>query len=216
MRILVDDRECSVSASNVAQALAAAADVAESQGRRVVDVFVDGQLWSDAEFGDSARLGGEAAEIRCTTACPRALLRETFLGAVDALGEASQLQETAARALQSGDSRAGMGDLTGALERWMNVQKAASQGIAFSGIDPRGITTAEGSFEDAAADLNIRLAGLRDAMRDGDIVAVCDCLLYEFPATTRRWTAVLSELARRAESMNVMASSNPSASRSAS
>ena len=36
-------------------------------------------------------------------------------------------------------------------------------------------------------------------MRAGDTVAICDCLLYEFPTTIRRWTGVLAELARIAE-----------------
>ena len=49
--------------------------------------------------------------------------------------------------------------------------------------------------------LNRKLISLRDAMQGGDTVAVCDCLLYEFPATTKRWASMLAELARRADAM---------------
>ena len=88
-----------------------------------------------------------------------------------------------------------------ALGVWVNIHKATVQGIQFARIDPRTVSTPEGTFEEATADLNRKLVALRDAMQSGDTVAVCDCLLYEFPGTTKRWAGMLAELARRADAI---------------
>lgn len=201
MRILVDDRECTNDATTVAAALVVAANEADRQGRRVVEVAVDGAAWSESELGDDARLALRASEVRCATVSPSHFLRETFLDAADELAKVDEMQTAAARALQADDTKRGMETLLDALAIWANIQKTASRGIEFGHIDPRGISTREGSFDDAAVDLNQRLTTLRDAMNHHDTVALSDCLMYEFPATTRRWSAILAELARRADSL---------------
>ncbi|MDZ4831708.1 MAG: hypothetical protein SGJ09_16105 [Phycisphaerae bacterium] len=201
MRILVDDLECTNDATTIAAALIVAANEAERQGRRVVEVAVDGEPWSESELGDDARLALRASELRCATVSPSHFLRETFLDAADELAKVDEMQTTAARALQADDTKRGMETLLGALAIWANIQKTASRGIEFGHIDPRSVTTSDGSFDDAAVDLNQRLTTLRDAMNHHDTVALSDCLMYEFPATTRRWSAILAELARRADSL---------------
>ncbi|MBL9150352.1 MAG: hypothetical protein JNM94_16815 [Phycisphaerae bacterium] len=201
MRILVDDRECPSPASTVGQALNAAAQIAEASGRSVVDVYVDGEAWGDPELSDAARLAFEAGEVRCVTAHPGELLRETFLHAAEALIEAERLLREAAKQLQADDAKGGMSTLLEGLSVWMSIQRAAAHGTQFGGIDPKSVRTAEGSLDDAAHAVNRLLVQLRDAIQANDTVAASDCLLYEFPPVTRRWASILAELARRSSTL---------------
>lgn len=201
MRILVDDRECPSPATTIAQAIHAASDAAERLGRSVVDVFVDGEEWSERELNDPQRLACDAVEVRCVTTCPGALLRETFLQAAESLVEAERHMRAAAQLLQADDSKAGMTTLLEGLSVWMDIQKATAQGTEFGGIDPNTVVTPEGSLEDAVRSLNALLVALRDAVTGNDTVAASDCLLYEFPPVVRRWALVLGELARRSDEL---------------
>jgi hypothetical protein len=196
MRVLLDDRECPVRAHSVGTAVAAAAEIAERDGRRVVDVEVDGERWGETELNSPTRLAVLAGEVRLTTAAPAELLRETFVHAAQALLDAESLQRQAAKLIQGDQSKEGFDTLLEALSLWSTIQQATVQGLAFGGIAPSEVRTAQGSLEDAAGELNARLRSLRDAMQQGDSVAVCDCLLYEFPPTTKRWAELLAELAK--------------------
>lgn len=199
MRILMDDKVCSFPAGSVGAAVDAAAEAAEQAGRCVVDVEVDGVLWGESELASEGRRAESAQEVRLVTAVPAELLRETFTHATTALLEAEQLLRAAARSLQADQPKEGMDSLMQALSVWMNIQRAVVDGLQFGRIDTTTLRTSEGTFNETTQDLNARLTALRDAMQAGDTVAVCDCLLYEFPTTTKRWAAMLAELARRCD-----------------
>jgi hypothetical protein len=201
MRILLDDHETGIAAATIGEAVAGAATLAERSGRQVVDVYVDGEEWTEDQLASPDRLRQAASEVRVTSIRPAELVRETFLHAASALLEAEGMQRSAAKLMRADQSKDGLDALMQALGVWVNIHKATVQGIQFARIDARTISTPEGSFEEAATDLNRKLVSLRDAMQAGDTVAVCDCLLYEFPATTKRWASMLAELARRADAM---------------
>ncbi|MBL9121311.1 MAG: hypothetical protein JNL80_15490 [Phycisphaerae bacterium] len=201
MRILLDDRETGIAAKTIGEAVASAATMAERDGRQVVDVYVDGEEWTEDQLSSPDRLRQPAEEVRVTSIRPAELVRETFVHAASALLEAEQMQRSAAKLMRADQAKDGLDVLMQALSVWVNIHKATVQGIQFARIDPRTITTPDGTFEEAAGDLNRKLISLRDAMQGGDTVAVCDCLLYEFPATTKRWASMLAELARRADAM---------------
>ncbi len=201
MRILLDDHDTGILANSVGEAVATAATLAEREGRQVVDVWVDGEEWTEEQLASPERLRATAEEIRVHSVRPAELVRETFVHAASALLEAEQMQRSAAKLMRADQSKDGLDVLMQALNVWVNIHKATVQGIQFAKIDPRTLTTPEGSFEEAAGDLNRRLIALRDAMKAGDTVAVCDCLLYDFPGTTKRWASMLAELARRADAL---------------
>jgi hypothetical protein len=201
MRILLDDHETGLAARTIGEAVASAATLAERDGRQVVDVFVDGEPWTEEELASPDRLRESADEIRVTSVRPAELVRETFVHAATALLEAEEMQRSAAKLMRADSAKEGLDVLMQALQVWVNIHKATVQGIQFVKIDPRTIETPDGTFEQAAAELNTRLLALRDAMKANDTVAVCDCLLYDFPGTTKRWASMLAELARRADAM---------------
>src|SRR5437667_1053312 len=100
MRVTLDQRMCDVKAESVEDAIAAAANLAQQRGRMIVEVLVDGELWT----GDCAALAAVstvASDIQLTSADPIALVCETFDQASAALREADSLQQAAAELLQA-------------------------------------------------------------------------------------------------------------------
>src|SRR2546422_888714 len=86
MRVTLDQMMCDVKAESVEDAIAAAANLAQQRGRMIVEVLVDGELWT----GDSAALAVAstvASDIQLTSADPIALVCETFDQASAALPE---------------------------------------------------------------------------------------------------------------------------------
>ena len=50
MRILLDENPCDIQANSIGEAIAAAADAAERAGRLVVEVRVDGAMFSEDDL----------------------------------------------------------------------------------------------------------------------------------------------------------------------
>ncbi len=192
MQILLDEVPCELDAATVAEAVLAAAALARSQGRLIVDVSVDGTRWTE----DSSAPSAPASIVALTSAQPSVLVRETFAQAADALAEADSLQRAAAESLQSDRGLAAMDMLAGAMAIWEGVREAIVNGSAIGGLD----LAAQGSGLDAAvALLHGRLDALRGALHHGDLVAVADLLLYEFPEVVARWRVLLGDLRQQVQ-----------------
>lgn len=192
MQILLDQVPCELDAATVAEAVLAAAALARSQGRLIVDVSVDGTRWTEELSAPSA----PASIVALTSAQPTVLVRETFAQAADALAEADSLQRAAAESLQSDRGLAAMDMLAGAMAIWEGVREAIVNGSAIGGLN----LDAQGAGLDAAvALLHGKLDALRGALHQGDLVAVADVLLYEFPEVVARWRALLGELQQQVQ-----------------
>lgn len=198
MRILLDDRETGLHATTVREALEAASTEATRAGRMVIEVFVDGIAWSEDDIASASHIGRGAEEIRFSTAHPAELLRDTFVHAAEAILNAEEIQRSAAKLMQADRAREGFSKLLEALAIWGSVQTAVVRGLEL-GVVSRDEVRARGiDLDGALAGLDARLRALRDAMVSQDTTAVSDCLLYEFPATSRDFAKTLAALAEEA------------------
>ncbi len=192
MQILLDEVPCQLDAATVAEAVLAAAALARSQGRLIVDVSVDGARWTEELSAPSA----PASVVALTSAQPSVLVRETFAQAADALAEADSLQRAAAESLQSDRGLAAMDKLAGAMAIWECVREVIVNGSAVGGLD----LGAQGArLDEAVTLLHGKLDALRGALHQGDLVAVADVLLYEFPEVVALWRALLGELQQQVQ-----------------
>lgn len=187
MQILLDDVPCDLDAATVGEAVMAAAALAEGQGRLIVDVMVDGARWAE---GPSLG-GGPASVVALRTAEPSVLVRDTFAQAGEALAEADALQRAAAESLQSDHGPDAMDKLGAAMEIWEAVREAIVNGSALAALD---LGASHAGLEQAVQLLQEKLEGLRGALHRGDLVAISDTLLYEFPEVVARWRALLGAL----------------------
>lgn len=197
MRVILDERKCPSEATNVGQAVADAADLAERDGRLVIEVLVDGRPLSETDLLERERLESAAEEVRLVTTTIHDLLRETFTQASQALSEADEIQRNAARLVQSGDTADGMSALLGSLETWGSIRDAVVKGLALADIAPEEVVIDDLRLVDAITRLQDRLGMLKNAMLSQDVSATCDCLLYDLPESTSEWSALLAGLAGR-------------------
>lgn len=198
MRILLDDRETDLRADTVGVALQEAATLVEKSGRLIVEVEVDGIAWCEEDLASPSHATRRAGEIRLMTAHPAELLRDTLAHATEAVLNADEIQRGAARLMQSNREGEGMQRLLEALAIWGSAQTALSRGLELGVVTRDEIKSAGIDLDGAIGALDAQLRGLRDAMKSQDATAVSDCLLYEFPATTKRFAGVLAAAASEA------------------
>ena len=194
MRILLDDTPCDLKAKTVGEAIDAAAEVARRLGRLIIEVTVDDTLWAEVELSSPKRLEASAEVVRLTSAEPRQLVNEAFTDAAEALADADELQQEAARLVQSDQYTVSMDKLNDALSIWLSVQEAIVKGSRIVGIDLDDVVVGERSINASISRLNEWLLVIRNALTDSDQIALADTLLYELPEVVGEWRSILERL----------------------
>ena len=194
MRILLDDTPCDLKAKTVGEAIDAAAEVARQLGRLIVEVTVDDTLWSEGKLSSPKQLEASAEVVRLTSAEPRQLVDEAFTDAAEALADADELQQEAARLIQSDQYTVSMDKLNEALSIWLSVQEAIVKGSRIVGIDLDDVVVGERSINASISRLNEWLLVIRNALTDSDQIALADTLLYELPEVVGEWRSILEHL----------------------
>jgi len=195
MRILLDDRETTLRADTVGVALQEAATLAGQTGRMIVEIEVDGIAWCEEDLARPEHTARGATEVRLSTAHPAELLRDTFAHATEAVLNAEEIQRAAAKLMQSNREGEGLQKLLEALAVWGSVQTAVSRGLELGVLTRDDVRAAGIDLDGAVAVLDAQLRALRTAMQSRDTTAVSDCLMYEFPATTKRFAETLAAMA---------------------
>jgi len=195
MRILLDDRETTLRADTVGVALQEAATLAGQSGRMIVEIEVDGIAWCEEDLARPEHTARGATEVRLSTAHPAELLRDTFAHATEAVLNAEEIQRAAAKLMQSNREGEGLQKLLEALAVWGSVQTAVSRGLELGVLTRDDVRAAGIDLDGAVAVLDAQLRALRSAMQSQDTTAVSDCLMYEFPATTKRFAETLAAMA---------------------
>jgi hypothetical protein len=209
MHILVDDRPCEHRATTVAEAIAEGVRIAQSQGRMVVDVYVDGEHWSEARLTSEAMNSAPVGEVRLHTAVAAELAGEVFQQAADAVQQTDLLQRDAAELIQAGKLPAAMEKLAQALSLWSQVQMAAATGSKAAGINLERVEVDGVAMNRVVTGLNDRLRQLHAALKDGDSVTLADTLMYDLPPVVTEWRSLLHELARLADDARLRRGTNP-------
>ncbi len=194
MRILLDDTPCDLKAKTVGEAIDAAAEVAHRLGRLIVEVTVDDTTWAEGELSSPKHLEASAEVVRLTSAEPRQLANEAFTDAAEALADADELQQEAARLVQSDQYTVSMDKLNEALSIWLSVQEAIVKGSRIVGIDLDDVVVGERTINASISRLNEWLLVIRNALTDSDQIALADTLLYELPEVVGEWRSILEHL----------------------
>lgn len=192
MQVTIDQQPCDVGADSVWAAIAEASAIAQSKGRLIVEVVLDGTPLTDEEVGALEEAQRAADTIELTTANVSALVAEVFAEADDALGQAESLQKEAAEHLQAGAQSEAMAKLGEAISIWQSAQRAFELGVTALADGPKEMKT--DSFEAAAARLRQQLDSVCESLRQRDMIALADALLYELPDCVAQWRTMLRTL----------------------
>lgn len=195
MQIFLDEKRVEPEqATCVGEAIAAAAAVAEQDGRLIVEVHVDGDAWSNEQLEAPEQLNAEADEVRLVTAEPRALVSETLADACDVLADIESLQNAAADRIQADQPAEAMPKLNEAFTLWTAVHQAVLQGASVTGIELDKVMVDDRPAAEIVQQLVERLRDLRDHLQRKDPLALADVLMYELPEVVNAWKALLTAL----------------------
>ncbi len=202
MQVLLDDIECDVKARTVGEAIDAVAVLARNRGRLVVDVFVDGARWNEQRIASPERQTAVADVVRLISAEPAELVCQTLADAAEALADADDLQQEAARLLQSDEHTISMDKLNQAISIWLSVQQAIVKGSQLVGLDLDEIVVHDSPISASILRLNEQLKVVRSSLAGRDQIGLADTLLYEFPEVVQEWRDILDDLQRRIDPKN--------------
>jgi hypothetical protein len=195
MHILLDDTPCDFVGDSIGKAIAAGAAIAQSQGRMIVEVFVDGERVSADQLGADDIALASAGEVRLISAKPRVLAASVFEDASSALDAAEELQSKAAESIQGGNAANGLTQFNEALSIWISVQQAVEQAAELAEIDLETASPGGISGSEVLARLGGQLSQVREQLRKQDLVGLADSLLYDLPSAVQEWRELLAHLA---------------------
>ncbi len=195
MRILLDDQLCDVQSKTVGDAITGVAEIVRDQGRLIVEVVVDGQLWTSEQLDAEELVGSGADEVRLTSALPRELASHVFADAGGALDEAEQHQARAAEMIQSGQVAQGLQEFGEALSLWLSVQQAVEKAAELVDIDLAAAEVGGETGDQILAKVQRHLQALKSQVQSQDMLGVADTLLYDLPEVLQEWRELLAHLA---------------------
>lgn len=196
MQITIDQQPCELATDSVWAAIAEASAQAQAKGRLIIEVIVDGKQLSDEELAALESEQRAANSVELTTANVGALVAEVFAEADDALGLAETMQTEAAEKLQAGAQGEAMAKLSEAISIWQDAQRALELGMAALGGDSTAIDSK--TLEESVARLRQQLDGVCESLRQRDMIALADALLYELPECVTEWGSMLRNLRQQA------------------
>lgn len=202
MRVLLDGNEIPSREPTLAAAIDAGRAAAETAGRAIIEVSVDGQpVMGDAlDRPPTEPIAG--AEVRLTSTDPVSLVRSTLLDAADALESTRPQHGTIAEGLQAGEAGEALQQLSATLQVWQAAQDVLTRGFVLLGRDPGALPVPEGSGADSVNQMVELLASelreIKRALGDQDLAAVADVVGYELEPMAEHWVSLLRDAAGRA------------------
>ena len=211
MQVFVDDQPVLPPRPTLAAALAAGREAAHARGRVVVEAARDGKPIPDAEL-DSPTDEPFEGEIRFVTAEPRTLVQTTLLDVADGMDELREIQIETAQLLQTGQYQDAFAQLSEAVGVWDTVRRVVEQGPALLNLSIESLRVHAAPRPDApagaggAADagqmvtahidaLSRQLTDLKAALGARDWSSLADQLEGEMDDASRRWEAILRDIA---------------------
>jgi hypothetical protein len=203
MQVFLDEQPVVLASPplTIAAALHAARCSAESRGRVVVEVAVDGRTLDGLALAAPPDTASPTAELRCRSADPRALVAASFRDAAEGLLDAITDQDAAADAIARGRFDLAMPRLTAAVAAWTTARQVLDQGAALLAIDLNILTVALDGAETpvarAVAGLAAALTELRRCLTAQDWCGLGDVLAYDLCDQGEVWRRTFTALADR-------------------
>lgn len=196
MKIILDDAPLTETPATLAEAIAAAAARAAGMQRVIVDILVDGRAVSANELDDESAMAHECAELRLTTAEPRAFVRVTMQDAADALGDARENQQRAAELFEAGNAEEGFRSIDSALHLWQAARQSLDQGAQLVGLDLTALPLEHPDvLPEAISRLSAALEEVRRSVMAQDWAGLSDVLLYDLDDLVGEWQKLLRDVA---------------------
>ena len=193
MQIFIDDNKLS-DAPDLDSALEQARVHAESQGRLIVDILVDGQPATDALFDEEPEKLPKINELRFTTADTASLVNETLETAIDSIELLKADQQAGAEQIRSGDLEDSMQTLRSIMEGWQSMRDIVDQITQITNQELPIIQIGDQSGTDIVQSLSDALSEVRETLKNEDWSLLGDVIEYDLNELAEKWSALLSAL----------------------
>lgn len=201
MRLLLDNQEITIDRPTLAAAIAAGVAQAESQGRIIVEAMLDGTQLDDESLGNPSDETLDSGEVRLVSAEPRSLVRVTLLDAADALDEASRSQNLCAEAIQTGQVKDALKQLSDALGIWDTIRNVVVKSAKLLDIeldrikDPGAEDEQGATINELTTVLSKHLQEVKRCLAVQDWAALADVLAYDLADQVEPWKRLLQMMA---------------------
>lgn len=200
MNVLLDDTPIDVEAPTLAAAMSAGVELAQREGRAVIEVLIDGQAVRGDDLVDASTEPIPGSRVELFSADPLQLVSQSLRDASVALESSRQAHTEIAGRLQAGtDTAQALGDLSGTLSVWQGVQDVLARGYALLGRDPASLDLSGlGDGKDVTTllgELGQQLRDVRRSLEDHDLAALADTIGYELEPLAGVWASVLDHAA---------------------
>jgi hypothetical protein len=183
----MDGTTCAFSARTIGEAIERATDHAQTIGRVLIEVDVDGRTLDADDLDEADSLGVSPEEIAFTSLSPEELLLATLDLGEQAIESAQVSFKQAAELIQSGDTDRAFGELKQGIDLWKTVEETV-----FREAIPE-VPGHEKALEERIAELRHSFDSIKRAIATSDLAALSDALLYEFPQTSSECASLLKE-----------------------
>ncbi len=193
MNIWIDDTQLE-SAADLDTALEQARLHAESQGRLIVDILVDGQPATDAFFDEDASDLPPISELRFTTANTAALVNDTIDTAIESIDLLKADQQAGALQIREGDMDNAMQSLRAIMEGWQAMRDIVDQITQVTDLDINTLSVNQQPATEIVNKLSKSLEDVRETLKNEDWSLLGDTIEYDLNELADQWSTLLSSM----------------------
>ncbi len=193
MHIWIDNTQLT-DAPDLDAALEQARLHAESQGRLIVDILVDGQPAPDEIFDDQPQGLDSINELRFTTADTNQLVVETVNTAIDSIQLLKADQAAGTQQIRSGDLSDAMNTMRSIMEGWQALRDIADQVAQVTQIDIPSLKIGPHLGSEIVDSLSKALSEVRETLQNEDWSSLGDIIEYDLDELATKWSALLNAL----------------------
>jgi hypothetical protein len=198
MNVLLDMNPIDVVDESLAGAMSAAVEIAEQNGRTIVEVVLDGQPVLGDQLENASTDPIPSSNIEFVSADPVLLVQQSLFDAAEALASTRESHTEIAEKLQGGDEAPkALAQLGETLAVWQGVQDVLSRGYGLLNLDPGALAIpneiAGGKdLSTLFSELSDQLREVRRSLEDHDLASLADAVGYELEPMAQQWSQVLA------------------------
>lgn len=197
MNIWIDDTQIEQT-DDLDTALETARLHAESQGRLIVDILVNGQPATDAFFEESMENLPPITDLHFTTADTASLVSETIDTAIESIALLKADQQAGAQQLREDDMDNAMQTLRAIMEGWQAMRDIVDQITQITDLDINALTVNQQPATQIVEKLSKSLGDVRETLKNEDWSLLGDVIEYDLNELAEQWSSLLSAMKSQA------------------
>ncbi len=197
MNIWIDDTQIEQT-DDLDTALETARLHAESQGRLIVDILVNGQPATDAFFEESMENLPPITDLHFTTADTASLVSDTIETAIESIALLKADQQAGAQQLREDDMDNAMQTLRAIMEGWQAMRDIVDQITQITDLDINTLTVDQQPATQIVEKLSKSLGDVRETLKNEDWSLLGDVIEYDLNELADQWSSLLSAMKSQA------------------